>query len=174
MKANPEKAVEAIINPAPLTLSQLAMFEKIDAPIMRADATSLHDNLIAVWIYKTPIREVVRNFDKREECALAMSEKMTGDEYGIALAELMKAITAFYEMIPRQECSDEDGEGDAEGEDADGQGKKRPTDSATVSLPSSGNGCVEPTTTRPSMSLRSRLRCAWHCFIALGRRLTAD
>ena len=172
MKANPEKAVEAIVNPAPLTLSQLAMFEKIDAPIMRADATSLHDNLIAIWIYKTPIREVVKNFERREELALAMSEKMSGDEYGFALTELMKAVTAFYEMLPRPE-NGEDEEGDAEEGEADGQGKKSLTgDSETASSPSSPNGCAAPTSGRWSMSLTKPLRSVLRFFIGRGRKRT--
>lgn len=173
MKANPEKAVDAIVNPAPLTLSQLAMFEKIDAPIMRADATSLHDNLIAIWIYKTPIREVVKNFERREELALAMSEKMSGDEYGFALAELMKAVTAFYEMLPRPENGED--EDDAEEGDADGQGKKSLADgSETASSPSSPNGCAEHTSGRWSMSLTKPLRSVLRFFIGRGRRRTEN
>ena len=84
MNANPEKAVDAITNPAPLTLSQIAIFEKINAPILYADISSLRDNLIAVWIYKTPIREVAKNIERREELALVMSENMSGDEYGFS------------------------------------------------------------------------------------------
>ena len=93
--SNPEKAIQAIADPAPLTLAQIALFEKIDAPILHADISCLRDNLIAVWIYKTPLHEVARNFERREELALLMSENMTGEEYGNGLMKDEEIYTIF-------------------------------------------------------------------------------
>lgn len=165
MKNNPEKAIDAITNPSPLTLSKLALFEKIDAPVLRADISRLHDNLIAVWIYKTPIRECVKNFDRREELALEMSEQMSGEEYGYALTELIQAVTAFYQMLPRSESGDLDDEGNE---------KKNPSDSETDGLPRSPNGSAERTSTKFAKSLMRFLRFAWRYCTGAGHRPSAN
>lgn len=175
MNANPEKAVDAITNPAPLTLAQIAIFEKINAPILYADISSLRDNLIAVWIYKTPIREVAKNIERREELALVMSENMSGDEYGYALAELVQAMTAFYEMMPRSEASGEADEDDAdEGEGvAEGQEKKTSVGSAMDGSPSLRSGPAEcMAIPRPTFSSKLK-RFASHFSIGAIRRAWA-
>lgn len=163
--SNPQKAIDAIVNPSPLSLSKIALFEKINAPILRADVSSLHDNLIAVWIYKTPVRECVRNFDRREELALDMSEQMSGDEYGIALAELANAMTAFYQMLPRAETGELD---------EDGNEKKNPSDSVTDGLQNSPNGFAAPTNTKSTRFLTKCLRFVSRFFIGVGRRRSAS
>lgn len=159
--SNPTKAIDAIVNPSPLTLSKIALFEKINAPILRADVSSLHDNLIAVWIYKTPIRECVRNFERREELALDMSEQMSGDEYGFALTDLVNALTAFYQMLPRPETGELD---------EDGNEKKNPSDSATDGLQNSPNGYAAPTNTTSTKFLTKCLRFVSRFFTGVGRK----
>lgn len=171
--SNPEKAIQAIADPAPLTLAQIALFEKIDAPILHADISCLRDNLIAVWIYKTPLHEVARNFERREELALLMSEGMTGEEYGNVLTELIRACTAFYEMMPRRETGED--EGDAEkiqGEEESGgdPSKKASSGSATAGSRSSQNGYVGPTTTRRRSYFARALRSIWRCCTGAGRK----
>ena len=173
MNANPEKAVNAITNPAPLTLAQIAIFEKINAPILYADISSLRDNLIAVWIYKTPIREVAKNIERREELALVMSENMSGDEYGFSLAELVQAMTAFYEMMPRAEAGGEADEDDADEGVAEEQEKKTSVGSATDGSPSLRSGPAEcMAIPRPTFSSKLR-RFASHFSIGAIRRAWA-
>lgn len=171
MKGNPEKAVAAITNPAPLTLAQLALFEKIDAPVLYADVSSLRDNLIAVWIYKHPVREVAKNFERREELALEWSEKLSGDEYGQYLTELLQACTAFYEMMPRKESSgeiDEDGDGGEEG--VDEQPKKALSGSATDGLPSLRSGCAGHIIMKLAGCWKRLRLFVSRCFIGAGRK----
>lgn len=160
--SNPEKAIQAIADPAPLTLAQIALFEKIDAPILHADISCLRDNLIAVWIYKTPLHEVARNFERREELALLMSEGMTGEEYGNVLTELIRACTAFYEMMPRRETGEEESGGDPS--------KKASSGSATAGSRSSQNGYVGPTTTRRRSYFARALRSIWRFCTGAGRK----
>lgn len=166
INANPEKAVQAIANPAPLTLAQIALFEKIDAPILRADISSLRDNLIAVWIYKTPLKEVARNFDRREEKALCMGEAMSGEEYGDALAELVRACTAFYEMMPRKETGETE-----DGEDGGDAPKKVLSGSAMAGSQNLQSGYAEHTISRPLMFCAKVARLIWRCFIGVGRKV---
>lgn len=179
MNSNPEKSVQAIVNPAPLTLAQLALFEKIDAPVLYADVTSLRDNLIALWIYKNPIREVAKNFEKREELALAWSEKLTGEDYGDALTELLQACTAFYEMMPRKESSGEIDEAE-DGEAADGeagvdeQPKKALSGSATDGSPSLRSGCAGHTIMKLAGCWKRLRLFVSRCFTAVGRRRSAS
>ena len=175
MNRNPDKAVAAITNPAPLTLAQLALFEKIDAPVLYADVSSLRDNLIAVWIYKHPVREVAKNFERREELALEWSEKLSGDEYGQYLTELLQACTAFYEMMPRKESAgeiDEDGDGGEEG--VDEQPKKASSGSATDGLPSLPSGSAEHTITIWARCWRAFRAFVSRCFIGAGRKRSAS
>ena len=168
MNRNPDKAVAAITNPAPLTLAQLALFEKIDAPVLYADVSSLRDNLIAVWIYKHPVREVAKNFDRREELALEWSD-------GQYLTELLQACTAFYEMMPRKESAgeiDEDGDGGEEG--VDEQPKKASSGSATDGLQSLPSGSAEHTITIWARCWRACRAFVSRCFIGAGRRPSAS
>lgn len=163
MNSMPEKAVDAISKPSPLTLSQLALFEKIDAPILRADISNLRENLIAIWIYRNPVSLVARKIEEREVLALEMSEKMTGEEYGVAIVEVLEAVTAFYEMMPKKEA--EEGE-----EDAKEQGKKPLCGSATDGLPNSQNGLAASTTSRRHISLMNVLRCVLRFFTGATRK----
>lgn len=169
MNSNPEKAIQAITNPAPLTLAQLALFEKIDAPVLRADLSSLRDNLIAVWIYKKPLREVSRNFDRREECALEMADKMSGEEYGEALTELVRACTAFYEMMPRKETGEAEGE-EGNGETEDEGPKKALSGSATAGSRNLPNGSAGLTDIRPRSFFGRLARWIWRCCTGAGRK----
>ena len=174
MNTIPEKAADAITRPAPLTLAQLAIYERIDAPILYADITSLRDNLIAVWIYKAPLKEVARNIERREECALEFAENLSGEEYGAALTELLQACTAFYEMLPRAESGENVEEGDDNGEaeevSAEGQGKKTLAASVTAQSPSLPNGCAECTGTRWSMFWNRLKRFVLRSFIGATRK----
>ena len=173
MNSNPEKAVQAIADPSPLTLAQIALFEKIDAPILHADIGSLRDNLIAVWIYKTPLKEVARNFDRREEFALLMSERMSGEEYGDALTELVRACTAFYEMMPRRESGESEGDTEQVPGEPEAEGdspKKASSGSATAGSRSLANGCAGPTTTRRRSSFVRALLWIWHLCTGAGRK----
>lgn len=165
MNNNPEKAIDAITNPSPLTLSKLALFEKIDAPVLRADISRLHDNLIAVWIYKTPIQDCVRNFERREELALAMSEQMSGEEYGYALTELIQSVTAFFQMMPRPETGDLD---------EDGNEKKNPSNSGTDGSRNSRNGSAEHTNTGSTKFWMKCLRFVLRFFTDAGRKPSAN
>lgn len=169
MNSNPEKAIQAITNPAPLTLAQLALFEKIDAPVLRADLSSLRENLIAVWIYKEALREVSRNFDRREECALEMAEKMSGEEYGEALTELVRACTAFYEMMPRKETGEDEG-GKGDGETEDEGPKKALSGSATAGSRNLPNGSAGLTDITPRSFFGRLARWIWRCCIGAGRK----
>lgn len=164
MSGNPEKAVNAITKPASLTLAQLALFEKIDAPILRADTSCLRDNLIAIWIYKNPTSVVARNFDKREILALEMSEKMTGEEYGSALIEVIEAVTAFYEMMPKKENGEEE-------EEEEGLKKKTLSDTATGGLPNSQSGFAVSIISRLLMCMMNVLRCVLHFFTGAMRKV---
>lgn len=161
-KRNPTKALDAIINPAPLTLAHIAMLEKCDAPILGGDISKVMNNIIAVWIYKTPIAEVSKNFDRREECALAMVEKMGGQQYGEALAELCSACNKFFEMLPRSESSD----GDAQ--------KKTSQGSEMDGLQSSQSSFAEHTNTVFAKCLKRFRASASRFFIAVGRKLSGN
>lgn len=163
MNDNPQKAVDAILKPAPLSLSKLALLEKIQSPILRADARSLHDNLIAIWIFKTPIAECVKNLDKRQELALEMSEKMSGEEYGIALAELLDAVGDFFDMMPRAESGEEEDEE-----------KKTSHGSVTDGLPNSQNGLAEDTITKSPKCFTRFLRFILRFFIGATHKRQAN
>lgn len=162
--ANPEAALDALMNPAPLTLAQIALLEKVKSPVLVADITSLYDNAVAVWIYRNKAAYVAHNLERREELAMEMVEAMTQDEYGDELTRLVRAVTAFYEMLPRAGANDS-------GEvDADGNVIPKKKDSATDGSPNSSSGRAEPTSGRSSTLWTKLRQFASRFYTGAGRR----
>ena len=97
---NPEPAIAALLAPHPLTLGQYAMLEKAQSPLLRGVYTSQLDSFTGVWLAEKPAAEAYRDFDRREELALAEYGDMPPAEFRQHLTAVLNAIAALYEMMP--------------------------------------------------------------------------
>lgn len=153
MKSNPKKAVQAVINPAPLTLAQIALFERIDAPFLYGDFNNIEENGVALWIYRTPLEQVVHNWDERELLSLQMLTSMTLEEFILAVRDLSLALTRFQDMMPKPEPPQVD--------PVTGEIKKKAHDLAMAGLLKSQSSPAEPTATHWIWRCVKYLRLTW-------------
>lgn len=109
----PKASLDALIDPAPLTIAQIAVLERVNSPIPTGNIDSVNDCLVALYLMSLPVREAGRiartlSAEDIEDRALAWadSEGMSGSEYNERLSELLGACTAFWRMLPRPEAKD--------------------------------------------------------------------
>lgn len=119
MDDNPKTALEALVEPKPLTLAQVAILEMMDAPILRGGVDSLAETAKALWVLSLPSREAASRWREAPEAGLAWLGGIGVDEYRRRLGDALDAIAAFWRLLPRP---DED--------------QKKAAGSATDGLPS--------------------------------------
>lgn len=107
----PAASINAIVNPAPLTIAQMAILEKIHSPIVFGNIDDLGECLKALWLMSLPVREAGKWVDddhisRVDQKAIEWASEMNGDEYCSSLSSLLKACTAFWKMLPRPEAKD--------------------------------------------------------------------
>lgn len=99
----PKAALDAIVAPKPLTLGKFAILARRKSPVLDGNVEDLTQNLVAIFVYSHDVTEVFASLDNLEKCALVFAESLSPDDYRKRLAELLDAIFAFYEMLPRPE-----------------------------------------------------------------------
>lgn len=110
MKSNPDKAIQAVINPHPITLGQIALLDRVQAPFLYGDYSHIEENGVALWIYKTSkesMEKCVKEFNDRERLALEMLNSMSVEEYADLCQELYMAVKRFNDMLPNPEPDEE-------------------------------------------------------------------
>ena len=100
MTDTPEAVVNAIARPNQLTLGKLAVFEKIQTPLLRGNISKLTENIKAIWIYDKPIEEVSKHFDDMDEQALIYADTITPEQYEDKLCAIIEGIASFFGMMP--------------------------------------------------------------------------
>ena len=105
---NPSAILDSIAEPSPLTISQIAILEKISSPILNNDITNLGENIKATYIVNIPYRDAVKcvKDGTLEEKAMEWADGIGWDEFQIKMCNLVIGIVGFWKMMPPQE-SDE-------------------------------------------------------------------
>lgn len=93
-------ALEALIEPHPLTLGQLALLERAEAPILRGDVSDLATTAKALYILTHPAKEVITSWQSVDSASLEWLDTLSIEEYRKALSEALDSIKAFYELLP--------------------------------------------------------------------------
>jgi hypothetical protein len=106
----PDKALEALAAPDPLTLGQVALLTLYKLPILEGKIDDLNATVFAVWLLSMPLEQAVAeaHFPDR---AIVWAEKIGVDEYNYRLVKALNAIARFHGMLPKAEFVDEDDEG---------------------------------------------------------------
>lgn len=158
----PDKALEALAAPDPLTLGQVALLTLYKLPIIEGKIDDLNATVFAVWLLSMPLEQAVAeaHFPDR---AIVWAEKIGVDEYNYRLVKALNAIARFHGMLPKAEYVDENDDGvDGLKKKSDGAG----TETSRKSRSSSAASTAGRFTTFFARFLPSR----WRSYTAAGSR----
>lgn len=145
---NPKEALEALADPSPLTLGQIALLDLYGSPLLHGEIGDLSKVTFSLWLLSMPLAEAV-NEARFPDHAILWADGITAEEYDRRLVDALAAIAAFFHILPRPESGEDDAIG--------GLKKKRAAASATATSPSSPRGSAATTAGHSNMcSRRSR------------------
>ena len=100
---NPKKIVEAILDPAPLTLAHVVMLEKISSPLLYGDSSNTEKNLQSMFLLELPIKDALAKIKGGtvEDDAIVWAADFSADEYRKRLVKWLGSVEAFWAMLPR-------------------------------------------------------------------------
>lgn len=157
----PDKALEALAAPAPLTLGQVALLDLYKLPILDGKIDDLNATAFALWLLSMPLEQAVAEAHFPEK-AIIWAEKVGVEEYNDRLVAASNAIARFYGILPKAES----------GEDEDGlKGlKKKSAGAGTETSPRSSSSSAAPTAGRFITFFRRLLPSRWRSSTAAGSR----
>lgn len=125
---NPKEALEALADPAPLTLGQIALLDLYGSPLLHGDIGDLNKVTFSLWLLSMPLAQAVAEA-RFPDRAIVWAGGITPEEYDRRLVDVLAAIAAFFHILPRPESGEDDAIGDLK--------KKRAGAAATATSPSS-------------------------------------
>ena len=157
----PDKALEALCAPAPLTLGQVALLDLYKLPILDGKIDDLNATAFALWLLSMPLEQAVAEAHFPEK-AIVWAEKIGVDEYNDRLVKALDALARFYGMLPKAES----------GEDADDQKslKKKSGAQGTETSRKSSSSSAASTAGRFITFFRRLLPSRWHSSTGAGSR----
>lgn len=109
----PVASLNAILDPKPLTIAQIALLERVNSPVVSGRIDNVNDCLLALYLLSMPIREAGKltrenSADVLKDMAVEWSDEniVDGRTYNDRLSELLVACTEFWRMLPRPEEKD--------------------------------------------------------------------
>ena len=155
----PEKALEALAAPAPLTLGQVALLDLYKLPILEGKIDDLSATVFAVWLLSMPLEQAVVEAHFPEK-AFVWAEKIGVGEYNDRLVKALNAIASFNGMLPKSES----------GEDADDPKalKKKSGAPETGTSRKSRSSCAAHTAGRFTTFFARFLPSRWRSSTAAG------
>lgn len=157
----PDKALEALAAPAPLTLGQVALLDLYKQPILAGKIDDLNATTFALWLLSMPLEQAVVEAHYPDR-AIVWAEKIGVEEYNDRLVKALNAIARFYGMLPKAES----------GEDEDGlKGlKKKSAGAETATSPRSSSSSAAPTAGRFITFFKRLLPSRWRSSTGAGSR----
>ena len=158
----PDKALEALAAPAPLTLGQVALLDLYKLPILDGKIDDLNATAFALWLLSMPLEKAVAEAHFPEK-AIIWAEKVGVEEYNDRLVKALNAIARFHGMLPKAESVDED-DGGVKGL------KKKSAGAATGTSPKSSSSSAASTAGRFITFFRRLLPSRWRSSTGAGSR----
>lgn len=117
---NPKAALDAICVPSELTISKIALLERIQSPVIFGNTDDTVKNIVALYAITQSPAEVLKHLaaEDVEAAALAWADGITPSSFALMLAKMLDAISAFWKMLPRPEEETADGDGTSKKGDA--------------------------------------------------------
>ena len=109
---NPQKVVDAVLNPSPLTMAQVVLLEKIKSPLLFGDASDTSKNLEAIYLLELSTAEAAKKVKEGsyDLDAVVWAETLKVDEYRAKIEKWLGGIEAFWAMLPRPDQDSKKGE----------------------------------------------------------------
>lgn len=157
----PDKALEALAAPAPLTLGQVALLDLYKLPILDGKIDDLNATAYALWLLSMPLEQAVAEAHFPER-AIIWAEKIGVEEYNDRLVKALNAIGSFHGMLPKAEAPDD--------EDGLKGIKKKFAGAGTATSPRSSSSSATPTAGRFITFFRRLLPSRWRSSTGAGSR----
>ena len=103
----PDKALEAMVEPAPITLGQVALLDLYKCPILEGRIDDVNATAFALWLLDMPLEQAVAEAHFPEK-AIVWAGEVGVDGYNSRLVTALDAIRRFYGMLPKAEATDDD------------------------------------------------------------------
>lgn len=102
----PEPALNALVDPHPVTLGQIALLEKIGSPLVVGSEGEVPaaDLIPSLYLLTLPSREGVAHLTTLEADAFAWADGLTAAQFQEYLRTAMEGVKAFYELLPQPEA----------------------------------------------------------------------
>lgn len=142
---NPKEALEALADPSPLTLGQIALLDLYGSPLLHGEIGDLHKVTFSLWLLSMPLAQAVAEA-RFPDRAIIWADGITPEEYDRRLVDALAGIAAFFHILPRPESGEDDAIG--------GLKKKRAGASATATSPSSSRSSAATTAGHSNTSSR--------------------
>ena len=133
---NPKEALEALADPSPLTLGQIALLDLYGSPLLHGEIGALSKVTFSLWLLSMPLAKAVAEA-RFPDHAILWADGITAEEYARRLVDALAALAAFFHILPRPESGEDDAVG--------GLKKKRAGASATATSPSSSRSSAAST-----------------------------
>lgn len=132
---NPEAALAALTDPKPLTMARIALLMRVKSPVLFGQVGDTEECIKALWAVEAPFAEVVSHIGDAGPQSLKWAEakEMGLKEYRAGLTNLLKSLTAMWQMLPKGESG------------GDGDDDKKKATTGTDGSPSSPSGGAAPT-----------------------------
>ena len=157
----PDKALEALCAPAPLTLGQVALLDLYKLPILEGNIEDVNATAFALWLLDMPLEKAVVEAHFPEK-AIVWAQEVGVDGYNKRLVKALNAIERFYGMLPKAESGEE--------EDELKGLKKKSADAAMETSPRSRSSSAAPTGGRFATFFRRFLPSSWRSSTAAGTK----
>ena len=157
----PDKALEALCAPAPLTLGQVALLDLYKLPILYGKIDDLTETARALWLLSMPLEQAVVEAHYPDR-AIVWAEKIGAEEYNDRLVKALNAIGSFYGMLPKAETPDDEG--------GLKDLKKKSAGAATATSQKSSSSSAASTAGRFATFFRRFLPSRWRSSTAAGSR----
>ena len=107
-RKNPSAILDAVTSPSPLTISQIAILEKMSSPLLYQDVTKLGENIKATYIVNIPYKDAVKQIkaDELEGNAMEWADELGWDKFQEKFGELLVGLLGFWKMLPPQESEE--------------------------------------------------------------------
>lgn len=101
--ANPPQVIEGFTQPAPITLGQIALLEKIKSPLVTPSGScELLDLLPSLYLLSMSAREGLEHLTTLQADALAWADTLSHQQAIEATRRAQVALQAFFTALPRE------------------------------------------------------------------------
>lgn len=97
---NPQTVLDALADPAPLTLGQVALLEKIKSPLLGAGNPAAADVIPGLFLLSIPSAQGAKHLDTLTEDAFKWADTLAPADFSRRWVAAIKALRDFYALLP--------------------------------------------------------------------------